>query len=123
MEYRCLDPSLAIKPVVEEAYGALIMSGTLSTLELFTEILGLEGAQIRTYSTIADPENVRTVIDPLVTTRFTERSEEMTQQYGGRISKLVAKVPNGVLIFFPQRKLMLDALSTWGRMGLMGEKG
>lgn len=123
VEYRCLDPSLAIKPVVEEAYGALIMSGTLSPLELFTEILGLEGAQIRTYSAIADPENVRTIIDPNVTTRFTERGEEMTQQYGERISKLVAKIPNGVLIFFPQRKLMLDTLSTWGRMGLMGKRG
>jgi len=123
VEYRCLDPSLAIKPVVEEAHGALIMSGTLTPLELFTEILGLEGAEARTYSAIANPENVRTVIDPSVTTRFTERGEEMIRRYGERISRLVTRIPNGVLVFFPQRKLMLEALSSWRKAGIIGEAG
>lgn len=123
VEYRCLDPSLAIKPVVEEACGALIMSGTLSPIQLFTEILGLEGAETRNYSSIVDPENVRTIIDPYVTTRFTERGDEMTQRIGERLSGLVAKIPNGVLIFFPQRKLMLDALDHWRRTGLIKGNG
>ena len=119
LEYRCLDPSLAIKPVVEEALGTLIMSGTLSPLELFTEILGLEEAETRTYSAIADPENVRTIIDASVTTRFTERSEEMTRRYGARVSKLLAKIPNGVLVFFPQRKLLLKSLNYWRKVGII----
>ncbi|MCK5626226.1 hypothetical protein KAI11_05155, partial [Candidatus Bathyarchaeota archaeon] len=33
VDYKCLDPSLAIKPVIEEAYGSLIMSGTLSPIQ------------------------------------------------------------------------------------------
>jgi Rad3-related DNA helicase len=119
VEYRCLDPSLAIKPVVEKVCGALIMSGTLSPIQLFTEVLGLKEAETRSYSAIADPENVRTIIDPYVTTRFAERGEEMTQRIGERLSALVAKIPNGVLIFFPQRKLMLDALDSWRRTGLI----
>ena len=123
MEYRCLDPSLAIKPVVEEAQGALIMSGTLSPLELFTEILGLTKAEKRTYSAIANPENVRTLIDPWVTTRFTERSEEMTCRYGERLSKLVEKIPSGVLVFFPQRKLMLENLNYWRRLDIIEKVG
>ena len=118
VEYRCLDPSLAIKPVVEEAYGALIMSGTLSPLELFTEILGLEKAEKRSYSAIANPENVHTMIDPTITTRFTERGEGMIRSYGEKISKLVSKIPNGVLVFFPQRKLMLESLNCWRRIGV-----
>ncbi len=123
VEYRCLDPSLAIKPVVEEAQGALIMSGTLSPIELFTEILGLTKAEMRTYSAIANPENVRAIIDPSVTTRFKERSEEMTRRYGERLSKLVNKIPNGVLVFFPQRKLMLENLSYWRRIGITERVG
>ena len=119
IEYRCLDPSLAIKPVVEEASGALIMSGTLSPLELFTEVLGLKKAEKRTYSAIANPENVRTIIDPSVTTRFKERNEEMINRYGENVSKVVSKIPNGVLIFFPQRKLMLKSLDYWRRMGII----
>ena len=121
VEYRCLDPSLAIKPVMEEACGALIMSGTLSPIQLFTEILRLEGAETRSYSSIVDSENVRTIIDPYVTTRFTERGDEMTQRIGERLSRLAAKIPNGVLIFFPQRKLMLDVLESWRRTRLIKE--
>ena len=122
VQYRCLDPSLAIKPVVEEADGALIMSGTLSPIELFAEILALDEAKTRGYSAIADPENVRVIIDPQVTTRFTERSEAMTRRIGERLSPLVAKIPHGVLIFFPQRKLMVETLSHWRRIGVIKER-
>ncbi|MCJ7631067.1 hypothetical protein MUP77_01505, partial [Candidatus Bathyarchaeota archaeon] len=123
VEYRCLDPSLAIKPVVEEAYGALIMSGTLSPLEIFTEILGFEEVETRSYAAIANPENVRTIIDSSVTTRFAARSNEMIIHIGERLAKLVTKIPNGVLIFFPQRKFMLDALDAWRKKGLLKESG
>jgi len=119
VQYRCLDPSLAIKPVIEEAYGSLIMSGTLSPIQFFTEILELEKAQIRTYTAIANPENVHTIIDTSVTTRFSERTEKMIRRFGERISKLIVKIPNGVLIFFPQRKFMIDSLKVWRRMGII----
>ena len=123
VEYRCLDPSLAIKPVVEEAYGALIMSGTLSPLEQFTEILGLNRAKRRTYSAIAKPENVRTIIDSSVTTSFAKRSVEMISRYGERLSKLIDKIPKGVLIFFPQRKLMLENLAHWRKNKIIEQVG
>jgi len=119
IEYRCLDPSLAIKPVVDEVHGTLIMSGTLSPIEFFTEILGLPEAEVRTYSAIARPENVRLVVDPSVTTRFSERGEAMTIRYGEKIAKIVASIPNGVLIFFPQKGFMLNALAEWRRIGIV----
>lgn len=123
VKYHCLDPSLAIKPVVDEACGALIMSGTLSPMQLFTEILGLKEAETRTYSAIADPNNVHTMIDPYVTTRFAERGEEMTHRIGERLSGLVAKIPHGVLIFFPQRKFMLNSLDAWKGTALVKGNG
>ena len=123
VEYRCLDPSLAIKPVIEEAHAALIMSGTLSPLDLFTEVLGLSEAETRTYSAIAKPENVRTYVDISVTTKFQERSADMLKLYGERISKLAKNVPNGVLIFFPQRRLMNEAVAIWRRNGFIRRRG
>jgi Rad3-related DNA helicase len=123
VEYLCLDPSLAIKPVVEEAYGTLIMSGTFSPLEVFTEILGLEKAKKKSYSAIVNPENVKTIIDPSITTRFTERGEDMIRCYGEKVLKLVCRIPNGVLVFFPQRQLLLDSLNCWKRFGVIEEHG
>jgi len=123
IEYHCLDPSLAIKPVIGEAYAALIMSGTLSPLNLFTEILDLPEAETHTYSAIAKPENVHTFIDASVTTRFQERNTEMVELYGERIAEMIKKVPNGALIFFPQRKMMMDSLETWLKKGLAKSRG
>jgi Rad3-related DNA helicase len=119
VEYRCLDPSLAIKPVIEEAYGSLIMSGTLSPIQFYTEILDLEKAQTRTYAAIANPENIQTLIDTSVTTRFSERTESMIRRFGERLSQLIVKIPNGVLIFFPQKKFMIDSLVVWRRRGIL----
>jgi len=122
IEYRCLDPSLAIKPVIEEAHSALIMSGTLSPADFFTRVLGLPEAETRTYSAIAKPENVRTFIDPEVTTRFQERNTDMLSVYGEKIAGLTRKVPNGTLVFFPQRRLMEEALGIWQRKGFIKEQ-
>ena len=123
VEYCCLDPTLALKPVLEEAYASLIMSGTLSPLDLFAETLGLSDAQKRTYSAIAKPENVRTYVDVSVTTKFQERSPEMLKTYGERISKLLKNVPNGALIFFPQRRLMNEAVQLWRRNSFIKRHG
>jgi DNA excision repair protein ERCC-2 len=122
-EYRCLDPTLALKPVLEEAYASLIMSGTLSPLDLFTETLGLSDAKTHTYSAIAKPENIRTYVDVSVTTRFEERSAGMLELYGDRISKIMKKVPNGALIFFPQRRLMNEAAQLWRKTGFIKRHG
>jgi Rad3-related DNA helicase len=123
IEYRCLDPSLAVKPVIETAHSALIMSGTLSPLDYFAEILGLEDAECRTYSAIARPENVRAYVDTSISTRFQERNEETLRIYGERIAKLAKNVPNGILVFFPQRALMQQALKVWLRNGFIKKRG
>ncbi len=123
VEYRCLDPSLAIEPVVHSAYGALVMSGTLSPIHLFTEILGLGDAEKRSYSAIADPENVRTIIDASVTTRFKDRNEEMIRRYGMRLRSLASKIPNGVLVFFPQRRFMMRSIESWLKDDIIKRSG
>ncbi|MFH0897619.1 MAG: hypothetical protein V1850_06200 [Candidatus Bathyarchaeota archaeon] len=43
----------------------------------------------------------------------------MTSRIGERLSRLAAKIPNGILLFFPQRKFMLEALDIWRRKGLI----
>jgi len=123
VEYCCLDPTLSLKPVLEKAHASLIMSGTLSPMDLFTETLGLSNAQKHAYSAISKPENVRTYIDTSLTTKFSERSTEMLKSYGERISKMLKNVPNGALIFFPQRQLMDKAVDLWLSSGFIKKNG
>lgn len=122
IEYRCLDPSLAITPVVKEAQGTLVMSGTLTPMALFTELFGLQDAETQSYASIANPENVRTYMDPSVTTRYRDRGDSMTQRYGEQLLQVIPTIPHGVLLFFPQRRLMQDTITSWQRMGVIHAK-
>jgi len=123
LEYRCLDPSLAVMPVVEAASGTVIMSGTLSPLELFAEVVGLEGAEMRSYRPIQGPENVGMVIDGRVTTTYRERGEEMILSIGRAMASGLERVPNGALVFFPQRGFMDRCLDAWGVKGVIEVRG
>ncbi len=125
LDYRCLDPSLAIRPVVEEAFGTLIMSGTLSPIDFFAEMIGLETATKKSYEAIANPDKISAYLDSAVTTRFDERTPAMLLRYGRRIEKFLAenRAENGVLVFFPQRNLLIKSLEAWERGGLVRRMG
>ena len=122
VEYRCLDPSLAVKPVLDMAGGTLIMSGTLSPLELFANVVGVEEAEVKAYTAIANPENVSTTVDTTVSTQFRRRDDDMILRYGTRILGQMEPVPKGVLIFFPQRKLLDRAVNLWAYNGILQRK-
>jgi len=122
IEYRCLDPSLAIKPVIELSSGTLIMSGTLSPVELFSKILGLNETDNHVYSSIADEDSVKTLVDNTVTSRYSKRGQAMMVRYGKRIASLSEKVPNGALVFFPQRRMMMECVSNWRRNRIVTER-
>jgi Rad3-related DNA helicase len=119
IDYRCLDPSLAINPVVNEAQGTLVMSGTLSPMALFTELLGFQEAETQSYTAIANPANVRAYVDLSVTTRYSERGDAMTQRYGEQLLQVIPKIPHGVLVFFPQRRLLQNTITSWKRMSVI----
>jgi Rad3-related DNA helicase len=119
IEYRCLDPSLAIKPIVESASGTLIMSGTLSPLPLFADIIGLRSAEFRSYSPIQRSTEIRMVIDARVSTAYKDRSPEMMRRIGVTISEALPSIPNGALLFFTQRDLMQRCLDAWGTAGII----
>jgi Rad3-related DNA helicase len=119
LDYRCLDPSLALKPVVEDSAGVLIMSGTISPLHLFADILGLQGAELRSYPAIQTSEKIKMTIDARVTTTYRDRSPEMIIRIGEIVSDALKSVPNGALVFFPQRDLMERSLEAWTQSDLI----
>ena len=123
IEYRCLDPSLAVAPVVEEASGVIVMSGTLSPLDTFSEIIGLGGAAQRSYPSIQKSRRIRMVVETGVTTAYRERTEEMIARMGDAVSRAVEAVDQGVLIFFTQRGFMNACLDAWGSRGIVKRRG
>ena len=123
LEYRCLDPSLAIGPVVNDAVGTMIMSGTISPLRLFADVLGLYRAKLRSYPAIQTSDKIKMTIDPRVTTTYRDRSTEMLLRIGEIVSEVLPTIPNGALIFFPQRDLMERSLEAWTQADLIQVRG
>jgi DNA excision repair protein ERCC-2 len=123
IEYRCLDPSLALKPVVDDSEGVLIMSGTITPLDLFAEIIGQPKSTKRAYQSIQDPKNVQMIIDTGVTTTFRERTEEMMTRIGSLVAEELSAVRQGTLMFFTQRDFLNRCLDVWKKKGLIKTRG
>jgi Rad3-related DNA helicase len=115
IEYRCLDPSLATEPVVKDADGVLIMSGTLSPIDTFAEIIGQEKAEKRVYPPIQKSEKIKMTIDRSLSTAYRERTDQMIIKMGRIISDDLEKVDQGALIFFTQRGFMNKCIEDWTR--------
>jgi Rad3-related DNA helicase len=123
IEYRCLDPSLAIEPVVEEANGVLIMSGTLSPIDIFSEIIGQEDALQRAYPNIQKSDKIKMMVETGVTSSYRERTDDMITHMGEIIAGDLTEVRQGALIFFTQRGFMNQCLDSWSRKGILRSSG
>jgi len=123
IEYRCLDPSLAVAPLVDEASGAIVMSGTLTPLDTFSEIIGLGDAAQRSYPSIQKSRKIKMMVETGVTTSYRERTEEMIARIGDAVSRAVDSVDQGVLLFFTQRGFMNKCLDVWASMGNVTGRG
>jgi len=119
IEYRCLDPSLAVEPVVRDADGVLIMSGTLSPIDIFAEIIGQEKAEKKVYPPIQKSDKIKMTIDSGVSTMYRERTDQMIAKLGKTIAEDLEKVSQGALIFFTQRGFMNKCIDDWTRKGII----
>ena len=102
LSYRCLDPSIIAKEVIDVSSSVIIMSGTLTPTSMYKEILGFskETKEI-TYPDPFPEENKLLLVVPKTTTKYKERSEQQYENIAEHCSKIISKVPGNVIIFFP----------------------
>lgn len=104
--YRCLDPSMLIKPLAEEAL-IIAMSGTLSPTSMYKDLFGIN-AEIKEYKDMFPKQNRLNLIIPKTTTKFTERNSEMYNKIAVVTSKLSNAFKGNVAIFFPSYNLISE---------------
>lgn len=106
LSYRCLDPSLVTKEVVERSYATIIMSGTLTPTFMYKDILGFKEETIeRIYNNPFPKNNRLCLIIPETTTRFTRRNNEEYIRIAETCNKIINKIPGNVALFFPSYEL------------------
>lgn len=105
LEHHCLDPSLATNEVFEQAHAVVLMSGTLTPLKMYADVLGLPKAGLKQYVSPFPAVNRLNLVVPTVTTRFKERSDAEFEKIARVCSRVVSATPGTTAIFFPSYKL------------------
>ncbi|HLC58371.1 MAG TPA: ATP-dependent DNA helicase [Candidatus Nanoarchaeia archaeon] len=104
ISYSCLDPSLITRPLAQSVHSLICMSGTLTPIDMYKDILGFETIAAEFKNPF--PENNKlTIIIPDTTTKYTARSPEMFKQIANYCASIVNEVPGHSAIFFPSYDL------------------
>ena len=103
--YKCLDPSLVSKDVIDNAYSVICMSGTLTPTFMYKDILGFSNVKERVFNSPFPKKNRLALIVPETTTKFTRRKEEEFQKIAKVSSEIVNLIPGNSLVFFPSYEL------------------
>src|SRR3989338_3697680 len=106
LNYRCLDPSLVTKEVIERSYCTIIMSGNLMPTFMYKDGLGFNNDTIEKVYKNPFPKNNRLcLIVPETTTKFTRRNNEEYARIAEVCSKIIGKIPGNAALFFPSYDL------------------
>ena len=105
LSYRCLDPSIVSKEVIGQAYSIIMMSGTLTPMEMYRDILGFGEAELEEYSSPFPKTNRLNLLIPMTTTKFTERNEAQFRKIASICADIANTIPGNVIIFFPSYEI------------------
>ena len=112
VHHECLDASVATAEIINSAHSVIAMSGTLTPLEMYRDLLGFdpERTEMRQYSSPFPVENRLNIVSDAVTTRFSKRSDELFARIATEVAKITDAVPGNVAVFFPSYKVMREVL-------------
>ncbi len=108
---RMLDPSGATG-ILNHTAATVLMSGTLSPMEMHRDVLGLdqERTVMKSYPSPFDPSSRINIVTENLTTRYTRRDLEGYTAIARKIDAVVANTPGGAALFFPSYEVMDNVL-------------
>lgn len=107
LSHRCLDPSIATKDLIDQAYCTITMSGTLSPVQMFADMLGLpaNNRMAKEYPSPFPAENRLAMVVPRTTTKFSQRSDAQFRNIADQCARLANAIPGCVAFFFPSYQI------------------
>ena len=106
LAYRCLDPSIAAKEVIEKSHSTVLMSGTLTPTSMYRDILGFNQVVEKEYKSPFPKKNRLNIIIPKTTTKFAERNHKQYAEIAKVCTDIVNLIEGNAAIFFPSYELM-----------------
>ena len=127
----CLDPSLALKPIISRAKSVIFTSGSMSQIRDYSKILNIETSDEYCCDITVrnDYPLRRNTLSPLIVTKgpdtsITNSSSEIENQgnvrnIGNLIVSLSQTVPDGIIVYFSSYFQMESMLTQWNEMKKM----
>jgi DNA excision repair protein ERCC-2 len=126
LHFACLDPSIAMEPILQKYRSVIITSGTLSPLNFYPKLLGFEPVISQDF----EMSLRRPCVCPLVVTRGSDQlvmsskhqirnDPAVIRNYGYLLLEMVPHIPDGIVCFFPSYEYLAVVLSTWHEMELI----
>jgi len=103
ISYRCLDPSIIAKEVLDTASSVIMMSGTLTPTTMYEKLLGFEEklTEQAEFPSPFPPENKLNLIIGKTSTKFTGRNELQFKEIAKILVNVINETPGNSAIFFP----------------------
>ena len=115
--YKCLDPSLLTRDVIERSYSTIMMSGTLTPTAMYKDLLGFnEKTTEKEYPSPFPKKNRLAMIVPETTTKFTARNPEQYKDIARITAEICNLVPGNSAIFFPSYYLRDEVCGFFNNM-------
>lgn len=126
MHFRCLDASIAIRPVFERFQSVVITSGTLSPLDMYPRMLDFHPVIMSSFTMTLARQCILPMIvgkgndQVALTSKFEARDDTaVIRNYGTLLSETVAVVPDGVVCFFTSYTYMENVVAAWYDQGVI----
>ena len=102
LSYRCLDPSIISKEVIENSFSTILMSGTLTPTSMYSQVLGFPSDSLsKEFPSPFPQENRLNLIVAKTSTKFTARSDEQFKSIAKVVTDIVNITPGNSAVFFP----------------------
>lgn len=104
---KCIDPSEISEIILNNSYSTLLMSATLSPIEMYKDILGLKKVEMLELESPFSKKNQLTLVINDVTTKYTNRSSDMFIKIADHIQRTLNSAEDkNAIVFFPSYDLM-----------------
>ncbi|NJE05430.1 DNA repair helicase [Thermococcus sp. M36] len=110
LELVALDPSKALG-FIRNVQGAIFMSGTLTPLEAFRDVMGIENARLKKFPRMVKRENAQVLVARDVSTRGEERSLQVYRKMVDYIVEAAKMIPKNVGVFAASYEVLQGLLS------------
>ena len=107
LNIKCIDPSDIAMETLNNSYSSILMSGTLSPIEMYRDILGVGNCTLLELESPFLKENQLILVDNEVTTKFTARSNDMYNRISSNVQDILNAAPKrNAIVFFPSYSLL-----------------